>query len=171
VGALGNDEVSGVIPSYHRATPRPEALPTASAFYQRVHEAELKIQNYDKGFDKFTRKFNPTEEMTATVAVTLGYQDDHGWAVHRTQGSRRCLLLDTVDGFTDDEALWTGWSAWASFQPRKANRRRIPGDLFARPKRPTFSRNTGTTCYVSRHCMAVTRIAGSPRRGMDSGRM
>jgi hypothetical protein len=64
--------------SHHRATPRPEALPTASAFYQRVHEAGLKTQNYDKGFDKFVRKFNPKEGMTATIAVALGCQNDHG---------------------------------------------------------------------------------------------
>jgi hypothetical protein len=79
----------------------------------------LKIRTNDKGFDKFTRKFNPKEEMTATMAVTPGCQDHHGWAVYCTQVARRRLLLGTVDGLTDDETLWTGLSAWAAFQPRK----------------------------------------------------
>jgi hypothetical protein len=130
VGSLGDDELTGPIPRHHKATPRPEALPTSSTFYQRVHEAGLKTQNYDKGFDKLVRKFNPKEEMAVTVAVTLGCQEDHGWAVCCTQGSRRCLLLDAVDRLTDDKALWTAMSAWAAFQPRKANRRCNPGDLF-----------------------------------------
>jgi hypothetical protein len=68
--------------------------------------------------------------MTATVAIALGCQDDHGWAVYCTQDSRRCLFLGTVDGLTDDETLWTSLSDWASFQPRKPNRRRSPGELF-----------------------------------------
>jgi hypothetical protein len=130
VGLLGNDELTGVIPRHHKASTRPEALPTASAFCQRVHEAGLKTQNYDKGFDKFVRKFDPKEEMEATGAVTLGCREDHGWAVYCTQGARMCLLLDTVDGLTDYEALWTAMSTWASFQPTKANQRRNPGKLF-----------------------------------------
>jgi hypothetical protein len=130
VGSLGNDESTGVIPHYHRALPRPEALPVASAFYQRVHEAGLKTQNLDKGFDKFIRKFNPKEEMTETMVVTLGCQGDHGLALYSTHEARRCHLFDTTDGLTDDEALWTGLSAWAAFRPRKANRRRSPGNLF-----------------------------------------
>jgi hypothetical protein len=92
VGALGNDMVSGKIPDYEQATPRQEALPMASAFYQRAHEAGLKTQNYDKGFDKFVRKSNPKEEMTATIAAALGCQDDHGCAVYGTEESRRCLI-------------------------------------------------------------------------------
>jgi hypothetical protein len=74
VGSLGNDESTWVIPQYHRALPRPEALLTASDFYQRVDEAGLKTQNYDKGFDEFVRKFNPKEEMTAPMAMCLGCQ-------------------------------------------------------------------------------------------------
>jgi hypothetical protein len=87
------------------------------------------MKNYNKGFDKFVRKFNPKEEMEATVAIALGCSEDHGWAVYCKQGSRRCLLLDTVDELMDEETLWTALSAWASFQPRKASRRRNPGKL------------------------------------------
>jgi hypothetical protein len=53
-----------------------------------------------------------------------------GRAVYCTQDARRCLLLDTTHGLTDDEALWTGLSAWEVFQPRKANQRRSAGKLF-----------------------------------------
>jgi hypothetical protein len=130
VGALGNDELAGIIPSYHRAATNSTAFPTASPFCQRVQEATLKTQNYDKGFDKFVRKFNPKEEMEATMFVALGCREDHGWAVYCTQGSRRCLILDRVHGLTDDETLWTALSVWASFQPRKAIRRRNPGKLY-----------------------------------------
>jgi hypothetical protein len=145
VGGLGNDAASGKMPSYHRATALPEAFPMASALCQRVHEAGLKTQNYDKGFDKFVRKFNPREEMTATIAIALGSQDDHGWAVYCTQDSRRFLLVGSVDGLIDDETLWTRLSAWGSFQPRKANRGRIPGDLFYLTEVSHTSRSTETT--------------------------
>jgi hypothetical protein len=94
-----------------------------------VHEAGLKTQNYDKWFDKFVRKFNPKDETEATVAIALGCREDHGWAVYCKQGARRCRLLDTVYGLSDDETLWTALSEWASFQPRKAIRRRNPGKL------------------------------------------
>jgi hypothetical protein len=62
--------------------------------------------------------------------LALGCREDHSWAVYCIQGSRRCLLLDTVDGLNDDETLLTALSAWASFQPRKASRRRDPGKLY-----------------------------------------
>jgi hypothetical protein len=130
VGALGNDDVSGIIPSHHRASTNRKALPAASAFWQRVQEAALKTQNYDKGFDKFVRKYNPKKEVEATMAIALGCREDHGWEVYRTQGAQRCLLLDTVDGLTDDETLWTALSAWTSFQPRNASQRTTMGKPF-----------------------------------------
>jgi hypothetical protein len=101
-----------------------------SAFCQRVHEAVLKTQNYDKGFDQFVRKVDAKEEMSATVSVSSGCHGDHEWAVYCIQGSRRCLLLDTAYGLTGDEVLWTALSAGAAFQPRKALRRHKPGQLF-----------------------------------------
>jgi hypothetical protein len=90
----------------------------------------LKTQNYDKGFDRFVRTFDPEEEMSATVAVIQGCHRDHGWAVYCTQDPRRCLLLDTVCGLTGDQALWMAMGAWATFQPRKASPRDEPGRLF-----------------------------------------
>jgi hypothetical protein len=68
--------------------------------------------------------------MSATVAVLSGWQGEHGWAVYLKQGPRRGLLLDTVQGLTDEEALWTALAAWAEFNPRKASPRKFPGRLF-----------------------------------------
>jgi hypothetical protein len=49
---------------------------------------------------------------------------------HRITLIRRCLLLDTTDGITADETLWTALAAWASFKPRNASPRKYPGKLF-----------------------------------------
>jgi hypothetical protein len=94
-----------------------------------ILEAALKTQNYDKGFDKFIRKFNPKREMSAVVAVEEGFQGDHGWAVVFQQEPRRCLLLDTADGLTKEEAMWVALSSWATFQPRQNTPRSKPGKL------------------------------------------
>jgi hypothetical protein len=84
-----------------------------------VFDAGLKTQNYDKGFDRFVRKFNQDEEVAAVLSVMKGTYQDHGCAVYFTQESRRCLLLDTTYALTDDEALWATLNSWANFQPRK----------------------------------------------------
>jgi hypothetical protein len=67
--------------------------------------------------------------MSATVAVLQGHRDDHGWAVYFTQGPRRCLLMDTQDGLSGEETLWTALAAWATFKPRKTSPRKYPGRL------------------------------------------
>jgi hypothetical protein len=103
---------------------------TAVARNGAILESALKTQNYDKGFDKFIRKFDPDQEMSAVVSVEEGFQGDHGWAVAFKQGPRRCLLLDTTDGLTKDEAMWVALSAWASFQPRMNFPRPKPGTLY-----------------------------------------
>jgi hypothetical protein len=94
-----------------------------------VHEAGLKTQNCDKCFEKFVRKYERNEAMPATVAVIAGNRDDHGWAVYLTQGPRRCLLLDTVDGLAGDETVWTALGAWATFKPGKSSPRKLSGKL------------------------------------------
>jgi hypothetical protein len=80
--------------------------------------------------EKYVRKFNPEEESQAVLSIHTGWQGDHGWAVVFKQGPRRCLLLDTVDGLSDDEVLWSALAAWATFQPRLQNPRQFPGKLF-----------------------------------------
>jgi hypothetical protein len=95
-----------------------------------ILDSGLRTQNYDKGLDKYVRKFDPAEESSAVVAVHTGWQSDHGWAVAFKHGFSRCLLLDTVDGLSDEEALWTALSAWATFQPRFSKPRQFPGKLF-----------------------------------------
>jgi hypothetical protein len=129
-GVLGDGITSRQIPRHHRATTHPDGLSTAIAFHYRIQGAGLKTQNYDKGFEKFILKFDPDEEMTATVANGMDCREDRSLAVYCTQGPRRCLLLDPEDGLSDDETLWTALAAWASFQPRKGNPRSKPGQLF-----------------------------------------
>jgi hypothetical protein len=104
--------------------------PLIGAIHKKVLEAGLRTQNYDKGMDKFVRKFDPDEEMSAVVAVHSGWQTEHAWSVYFEQGPRRCLLLDTVDGMLPEEVLWTALTAWVTFNPRSGNPRKFPGRLF-----------------------------------------
>jgi hypothetical protein len=61
----------------------PQVGPTEIvAAHERILEAGLRTQNYDKGLEKFVRKFDPAEEMSATVSVQSGWQGEHGWAVY-----------------------------------------------------------------------------------------
>jgi hypothetical protein len=98
IGSLGDGITSGEIPRHYHATTRPDAEPAAVAYHYRIHEAGLKTQNYDKGFEKFLRKFERNEAMSGTVAILPGCREDHAWPVYCKQGPRRCLLSDTVDG-------------------------------------------------------------------------
>jgi hypothetical protein len=126
VGSFGG----GQIPLQFYADPPEVSLAAMTAGNGAILEAALKTQNYDKGFDKFVRKFDPEQEMSALVAVEEGFQGDHGWAVVFKQGPRRCLLLDTTDGLTKDETMWVALSAWATFEPRHNVPRRKPGTLY-----------------------------------------
>jgi hypothetical protein len=132
IASLGNKDgtISGEIPRHYRAQTNPASAGSERAFVERVYEAGLRTQNYDKGFDKFVRKFERNEAMSATVALLEGHREDHGWAVYCTQGPRRCLLLNTEDGLSADETLWTALAAWASFKPRETSPRKYPGKLF-----------------------------------------
>jgi hypothetical protein len=127
---MGDESLSGVIPAYHRLQASPDSVEIASAFNLRIQDAGLKTQNYDKGFDRFIRKFDPGEEMRATISIFQGQHRDHGWAVYITQQKRRCWLLDTTYGLSDDEALLIVLSAWASFQPRLEKPRVVSDRLF-----------------------------------------
>jgi hypothetical protein len=130
IGSLGDGVTSGEIPRDYSATTHPDGGATPAAIHYKILEAGLRTQNYDKGFDKFVGKFERNEAMTATIAITTGWRDDHGWAVYCTRGPRRCLLLDAADGLSDEETLWTALAAWASFQPWKSSPRKYPGKLF-----------------------------------------
>jgi hypothetical protein len=95
--------------------PSPEAVAQLQAFNQRIFDVGRETQNYDKGFDRSVRKFNQDEEVAAACAVVRGVHQDHGCAVYFTQEKRRCLLLETTHGLSDDEALWaTSASSHAS---------------------------------------------------------
>jgi hypothetical protein len=130
VASIGDKDRVGQIPIQYRL-PEPQVSPSEiRAIHQRVLDACLRTQNYDRGLDKFARKFERLEAMSATVAIQQGWQGDHGWAIFFKQGPRRALLMDTVDGLTDEEVLWTALACWAIFIPRKASKRIYPGRLF-----------------------------------------
>jgi hypothetical protein len=88
----------------------------AEVWNSRIFEAGLKTQNYDKGIERFVRKFNPESEPEAVLAIVKEAHHEHGTAVYITQKKRRCLLLDTLYGLTDDEALWYTLHAWDKFR-------------------------------------------------------
>jgi hypothetical protein len=119
-----------VAPEQYRLEP-PQASPQDMASLNgAILDAALKTQNYDKGLNKYVRKFNPEEESSAVVVVESGRQGDHGWAVAFKQGPYRCLLLDTTDGLSEEETLWVALSAWATFQPRLTMPRQFSGKLY-----------------------------------------
>jgi hypothetical protein len=91
----------------------------AAAWNQRLTDSARKTQNYDKGLERFVHKFDPEEEMEAVIAVANLVHQDHGLAVYATQRKRRCLLLGTIFGHTDEDALWYTLMWWACLQPRK----------------------------------------------------
>jgi hypothetical protein len=126
VGSFGG----GAIPMYYCLDLPEVPVETMVGTNEAILEACLRTQNYDKGFDKFIRKFDCDQEMSAVVSIESGLQGDHGWAVAFKQGPRRCLLLDTTDGLSKDETLWLALSAWAMFEPRHKSRRQFPGTLY-----------------------------------------
>jgi hypothetical protein len=128
VGSIGDSTNVGEVPLAYRNEAHHSDL--IEAIHMKILGAGLRTQNYDKGPDKFVRKFDPDEEMSATVAVHSGWQGEHAWSVYFEQGPRRCLLLDVVDGMQPEEVLWTALSAWVTFSPRLAKPRVNPGRLF-----------------------------------------
>jgi hypothetical protein len=65
IGSLGNDSITWVIPAYHRIQTPPEAIPTPTAYNERIRESGLRTQNFAKSLDRFIRKFDPDVEMSA----------------------------------------------------------------------------------------------------------
>jgi hypothetical protein len=120
----------GEIPWQYRLEPVQASFGDMVSTNGAILDAALRTQNYDKGLEKFVRKFDPTEEMSAVVAIESGRQKDHGWAVAFKQGSRRCLLLDTTAGISEEETLWVALAHWSNFQPRLSKPRQGPGELF-----------------------------------------
>jgi hypothetical protein len=130
IGSLGNDASNGEIPIHYRLPTPSEAVPVTMALNLKIRDFGLKTQNYDKGLDRFVRTFNPDEEMTAIMSLYKGHYHDDGSAVCIKQNTRRCCHLDMTYGLTDEEALWTGLSAWATFQPLRAKPLVKPGKSF-----------------------------------------
>jgi hypothetical protein len=82
VGSFGGGE----IPIQYRAELPQMKQQEVVAANGSILDTGLRTQNYDKGFDKYVRKFDPEEESSAVVAIHTGWQGDHGWAVAFKQG-------------------------------------------------------------------------------------
>jgi hypothetical protein len=128
VGSIGDSSHVGEIPLAYRNEAQHSQL--TLAVHKKVLEAGLRTQNYDKGMDKFVRKFDPDEEMSAFISVQSGWQTESAWSVYIEQGPRRCLLMDTVDGMQPEEVLWIALTAWVWFNPRAALPCTMPGRLY-----------------------------------------
>jgi hypothetical protein len=130
VASFGDGDKQGLIQTYYRF-PMPNTTPQEiKAIHARLLETALRTQNYDRGLDKFIRKYENLEAMSATLAIQRGWQGEVGWAIFMKQGSKRCLLLDTVYGLTDDETIWAAMACWAVFKPRDDQPRKYPGRLY-----------------------------------------
>jgi hypothetical protein len=68
--------------------------------------------------------------MLAVMAIEKGVHSEFGTAILFTQENRQCLLLDTLHGLTEDEALWYTMHAWAKFQPRVSRPKDDPDQLY-----------------------------------------
>jgi hypothetical protein len=64
------------------------------------------------------------------MAIVKGVHHEFGTVVLSTQENRRCLLLDTLHGLTEDETLWYTMHSWAKFQPRLQCPRQEQGQLY-----------------------------------------
>jgi hypothetical protein len=115
------------------------------AWNEQTYEAGLKTQNYDKGLSRFVRKFDPALDLDATFAIVRGAHHEHGSAIYFTQESRRCLLLDTLHGLADGEAMSYTLQSWAKFQPRLNSPRDKPGRLFYPAEFSHIFENFGNT--------------------------
>jgi hypothetical protein len=126
IGALNGAEV----PASYRLIQEEPITVLPEAWNSQIYEAGLKTQNYDKGFDRFVRKFDPDLPTDAFVPIVKCVHHEHGADVLFTQENRRCLLLDTLHGLSDDQALWYALHSWAEFQPRLNRSRKEPGQLY-----------------------------------------
>jgi hypothetical protein len=130
VASIGDEQRQGAVPIQYRL-PETQATPAEiKAIHGRIMETALRTQNYDRGLEKFVRKYENLEAMSATLAIQEGWQGDHGWAIFVKQGPKRALLLDTVDGLSAEEVFWTALACWAIFKPRSERTRKFPGRLY-----------------------------------------
>jgi hypothetical protein len=126
IGALNGGE----IPASHRLVQEEPITVRPEVWNPAIYEAGLRTQNYDKGFDRFVRKFDPELPTEAVMSIAKGVHKEFGSAVLFTQENRRCLLLETLHEISEEEALWYTMFSWAKFQPRRQHPRQEPGRLY-----------------------------------------
>jgi hypothetical protein len=88
IGAIGDGVTSGTIPDHHKSILDESLAVQVVAWNKRITDAGKRTQNYDKGLDRFVRKFDPDQELVATIAIAKGVHQDHGLAVYTAQQKR-----------------------------------------------------------------------------------
>jgi hypothetical protein len=100
------------------------------AWNKEIFEMSLKTQPYDKGLERFVGKYEPSLPILAVIAIEKGCHNDYGTAIFFQQDKRRCLILETLYGLSDEEVFWYTMMSWSKFQPRFATPRSEPGKLY-----------------------------------------
>jgi hypothetical protein len=76
VASFGDRLQAGAIPTFYRF-PMPKVSPREiKAVHARLLETAARTQNYDRGLDKFVRKYENLEAMSATLAIQRGWQGE-----------------------------------------------------------------------------------------------
>jgi hypothetical protein len=122
--------IGGEIPEKHRLV-QVDPIEDPDAYNVEIQKLAKASQVYDRGFERFVGKFDPSVPMAATMAIEKGCHGDYGVAILFQQEKRRCLHLGTIlCAQSDEEAFWFKMMMWALFQPRSAAPRSEPGQLY-----------------------------------------
>jgi hypothetical protein len=90
----------------------------------------LAAATYRVGTGKFAAQFKPGKPYSATIAIEKGIHNDHGTAILFEQPNRRCLVTRRLYDLSDEDTFWEVMKDWAQFQPKLAQPRVNPGQLF-----------------------------------------
>jgi hypothetical protein len=109
VGTLGDDSLSGIIQACHRIRVVHEALSIAPVFGLRIRDSGLLAQNYDKGMDRYIRKFGPVRPRQARPRVNPGslyYPNEFSYVFEKYWNHLPCL--DPHPDFADESEYAQG---------------------------------------------------------------
>jgi hypothetical protein len=128
--ALVASYAGGTIPEKHRLV-QTAAVLNPTKWNIEIFDQAKATQAYDKGLERFVGKYDPSQPISAVMAIEKGCHNEYGLAVYFQQEKRRCLLLETLTGnYSDSEAFWYTMMMWDKFQPRAATPRSEPGQLY-----------------------------------------
>jgi hypothetical protein len=85
IEVMGDGVSLATIPERHRAGLDESLAAKAMAWNQRIADSGRRTQNYDKGLDRFVRKFDLDQELEATIAIADAIHQGYGPAVYITR--------------------------------------------------------------------------------------